>query len=77
MTGEEAIKKLQKQYKRQNQYLKEKYDRISVTVPKGTKDWIRENTGKTVNQFFNDLLREYREKHTEEENSDFLEYPFS
>ncbi len=42
--------KLKKQYARQNKYTKEHYDRVSVTLPKGTKERIKA-TGKTVNGF--------------------------
>ena len=50
MDNKEAKKRLEKQYKRQNDYIKEKYDRISVTLPKGTKERIKA-TGNTVNGF--------------------------
>lgn len=43
---------LQKTYKRQNKYIKEKFDRVSVTLPKGTKDRIIAS-GDTVNGFIN------------------------
>ena len=41
MPGKEARKRIEKQYKRQNAYIKDNYDRISVTLPKGTKDRIK------------------------------------
>ena len=62
MTGKEAVKRLRKQYARQNDFIKENYDRTTVTLPKGSKEWIRANTGKSVNAFFNDLLTEYKER---------------
>lgn len=34
MTGKEAKERLEKQYKRQNEHIKENYDRISITLPK-------------------------------------------
>jgi hypothetical protein len=43
---------LQKTYKRQNNYIKKKFDRVSVTLPKGTKDKIIAS-GDTLNGFIN------------------------
>lgn len=59
-TGKEALKMLEERYKKQNQFIKDNYDRISITVPKGTKQWIKENTGMSCNAFFNDLLNKYK-----------------
>lgn len=42
--------KLQKRYENQNKYINEKYDRVSVVLPKGAKDRIKA-TGDTVNNF--------------------------
>ena len=56
MTGKEAIKTLEKQYKRQNDYIKNNYDRISVTLPKGTKERIKSLTGESVNAYINTLV---------------------
>lgn len=50
MTGKEAIERLEKQYKRQNEHIKENYDRVSVTLPKGTKERIKA-TGESINGF--------------------------
>ena len=50
MTGKEAIERLEKQYKRQNEHIKENYDRVSVTLPKGTKERIKA-TGESINSF--------------------------
>lgn len=58
MTEKEAVKRLEKQYKRQNQYIKDTYDRISVTLPKGTKERIKA-TGNTVNGLINALVLDY------------------
>lgn len=55
MTGKEAQKRITKQYKRQNEYIKDNYDRVSVTLPKGTKDRIKA-LGLTVNGIINDLV---------------------
>lgn len=60
MDGKEAIKTLQKQYKRQNEYIKNKYDRVSITLPAGTKDQIKAK-GETVNGLINKLVLEWLE----------------
>ena len=48
MTGKEAKERLEKQYKRQNEHIKENYDRISITLPKGTKERIK-SKGESIN----------------------------
>ena len=55
MTGKEAQKRIAKQYKRQNEYIKGNYDRISATLPKGTTERIKA-LGLTVNGLINDLI---------------------
>jgi hypothetical protein len=47
--------KLETQYKRQNEFIKENYDRVSVTLPKGTKDRILA-TGESVNGFISRMV---------------------
>lgn len=61
MTGKEAKERLEKQYKRQNKYITENYDRISVTLPKGTKARIKA-AGKTCNGLINALVMEWLER---------------
>ena len=56
MTGKEAKERLSKQYKRQNDYIKEKYDRISVVLPDKTKERIKELTGKSCNAYISELV---------------------
>ena len=56
MTGKEAKERLSKQYKRQNEYIKEKYDRVSVVLPDKTKDRIKELTGKSCNAYISALV---------------------
>ena len=56
MTGKEAKERLSKQYKRQNDYIKEKYDRVSVVLPDKTKERIKELTGKSCNAYISDLV---------------------
>ena len=55
MTGKEAQKRIVKQYKRQNEYIKGNYDRVSATLPKGTTERIKA-LGLTVNGLINDLV---------------------
>ena len=55
MTGKEAKKRILKQYKRQNEYIKGKYDRVSATLPKGTTERIKA-LGLSINGFINDLV---------------------
>lgn len=55
MTGKEAIERLEKQYKRQNEHIKENYDRVSITLPKGTKERIKAR-GETVNGYITRLV---------------------
>ena len=41
----------------QNEYIKEKYDRINLTVPKGRKEEIKKkaaSTGQSVNEYINE-----------------------
>lgn len=57
MTGKEAKKRLEKQYKRQNEHIKENYDRVSITLPKGTKDRIK-STGESINAYISRLVLE-------------------
>lgn len=56
---EKSKKELQEyltnRYKKQNDRIKEEYDRISVTLPKGTKDRIKAQ-GLTVNGYINKLV---------------------
>lgn len=67
MDAQKAKKTLQKQYARQNDYIKNNFDRISVTLPKGTKERITA-TGESVNGFINKLVAaalDQQEKTTE------------
>lgn len=43
----------------QNEYIKEKYDRINLTVPKGRKEEIKKkaaSTGQSVNEYINTFI---------------------
>lgn len=57
----QAKKTLEKQYKRQNDYIKNNYDRVSVTLPKGTKERITA-AGETLNGFINRVIMEELER---------------
>lgn len=46
-----------------------KFDRIAVNLEKGSKEWIKENTGKSCNKFFVDLFQEFKRKYEEEQNT--------
>lgn len=50
-----ADDKLKVMYKRQNAHISEHYDRISVTIPKGTKERITAQ-GESINGFVNRLI---------------------
>lgn len=52
-----ALERQRKQYARQNNYIKETFERVSVTLPKGTKDMIKA-TGQSVNGFINQAVSE-------------------
>ena len=58
MTGKEAKERLEKQYKRQNEHIKENYDRVSITLPKGTKERIKKK-GETVNGYYKTYFHVY------------------
>lgn len=47
------------QFEYQNNYVKEKYDRISLIVPKGRREEIKKKAaaaGKSVNEYINSLI---------------------
>lgn len=41
-----------------------KFDRCAVNLPQGSKDWIKENTGLSVNAFLNKIFQEYKDNHS-------------
>lgn len=56
--NENEMKKLEKlnaRYKKQNDLIKDGYDRISVIIPKGTKERIKAQ-GESINSFVNRLV---------------------
>lgn len=55
----ESDRKLKDRYRKQNEYLANKYDRINFTVPAGKKSKIEEAakaSGKTLNAFCRDVV---------------------
>jgi hypothetical protein len=73
MTGKEAKERLEKQYKRQNEHIRENYDRVSITLPKGTKERIKAK-GETVNGYITRLV--IADLGQEEAKTDFSDVPF-
>lgn len=57
MDEKKMIENYKSRVKRQNEKAKENYDRISVMLPKGTKDRIQAQ-GLTINSFVNQLVLE-------------------
>ena len=55
MSRKELQDHLQKRYKDQNNKIKENYDRLSATLPKGTKERIQA-LGFSINGFLNDVI---------------------
>ena len=55
MDDKKMIENYKSRVKRQNEKAKENYDRISVMLPKGTKDRIQAQ-GFTINGFVNQLV---------------------
>lgn len=55
MDEKKMIENYKSRVKRQNEKAKESYDRISVMLPKGTKDRIQAQ-GLTINGFVNQLV---------------------
>lgn len=59
----EQLEKLKVRYKKQNDKIKNNYDRISVTLPKGMKEEIKTKTGKSINALVNELLKNELKKY--------------
>lgn len=55
MDDMKALENYKRRVKTQNERIKESYDRISVTLPKGTKERIQAQ-GLTINGFVNELV---------------------
>lgn len=57
MQGKDAKKRLESQYRRQNEHIRANYDRVSITLPKGTKERIQAK-GESLNGYINRLVAE-------------------
>lgn len=61
---EELLNKLKeqraKQYARQAEFVKDKYDRVIITMPKGKKNiidnYVKEHNYKSINSYINTLI---------------------
>jgi len=73
MDEKKMIENYKSRVKRQNEKAKENYDRISVMLPKGTKDRIQAQ-GLTINGFVNQLVLEKLDEL--ENNNNNNECPF-
>lgn len=56
MKAEDAKKRLTERYRKQNEYLKGKYDRINAVLPKGTKDRIKAVAPGTISNFISTAI---------------------
>lgn len=58
MDEKTAAERLQKQYKSQNEFIKNNYDRINLTTPSGTKERIKSVIGPaaSVNGWINGII---------------------
>jgi len=54
-TDEEKLNTLKKRQDKQNQYIKNRYDRVSVVLPKGYKELIN-SSGATLNGFITEAV---------------------
>lgn len=73
MDEKKMIENYKSRVKRQNEKAKKNYDRISVMLPKGTKDRIQAQ-GLTINGFVNQLVLEKLDEL--ENNNNNNECPF-
>lgn len=73
MNGKEAKQRLEKQYKRQNEHIKETYDRVSVTLPKGTKERIKAK-GESINGYITRLVLADLDESESESNDDIPDF---
>ncbi len=81
MVNKKTQKRTKQQYKRQNERIKEYYDRVSIALPKGTKERIRKK-GETLNGYITRLvladLGEVSEAESlaDQRSSDLSDVPF-
>jgi len=55
--AQDAKKTLERRYKKMNEHIRENYDRISVTIPKGCKQKITDDVGMSINGYINELIK--------------------
>ena len=65
----QKLDNLNKRYKKQNEAIANKYDRISATLPKGTTERIK-SLGLTVNGLINELVLAELERLEREKTSE-------
>ena len=61
----EAKRKLEQRYNKQNEYNRKKYDRVSVMLPAGYRDKVREiatKEGKRLNAYILEAVQEKTKK---------------
>ena len=61
----EAKRKLEQRYNKQNEYNRKKYDRVSVMLPAGYRDKVREiatKEGKSLNAYILEAVQEKTKK---------------
>lgn len=56
MNPERAVEILEHRYKKQNEYNKDKYDRVSAMLPKGLKERITATGAESINGFIVDAI---------------------
>ena len=54
-----ALEKQTKQYKRQNEYIKNNYERQTVTLPRGTKQALQDKGISSINGLVNRLIKDF------------------
>ena len=67
------LKNLKERYKRQNEYLKDKYDRISAVLPKGTKERIQticDRTGTKASSFITKAVLDALEREEQQQTAE-------
>lgn len=69
----QKLENLNARYKKQNEAIKENYDRVSVTLPKGTKERIKAK-GESINGYITRLVLANLDESESESNDDIPEF---
>lgn len=69
----QKLEKLNARYKKQNESIKENYDRVSVTLPKGTKERIKAK-GESINGYISRLVIADLERMQPDNNDDIPDF---